>query len=124
MADIDLSRPVRVFKNPRRGCYSIMQNGIIKASARQIRLEGAEFLVRESGRQRMLATHKRNVHAYIVGRLVAFTRPDEAADLGELGGRSACYNPYRYDAFVDLETERPLSAAACVQLDENGVSYA
>lgn len=120
---IDYSQPVRVFKNPKRGCYNIMQGGRIKASARQIRLGGAEFLVRESGRQRMLRKQRMNVHAYIVGRLLDYVHPGDDRHIGALRGRSAYYNPHRYGAFVDRETEAPLNAADLVQLDEHGVTY-
>ena len=121
---IDYSKPVRVFKNPSKGCYNIMQGGMIKASARQIRLKDAEFLVRESGRQRMLENNKRNIHAYVVGELVDFTHPDESDRALELiAGRNAYYNPHRYSSFVDRETESPLTTANVVQLDERGVIY-
>jgi len=74
---IDLSKPVRVFKNPKLGCYNIMQGGLIKATAQRIRLCDAEFLVRESGRQRMLRENRRTIHAYVQGRLVDYTHPDD-----------------------------------------------
>lgn len=121
---IDQSKPVRVFKNPQRGCYSIMQNGRLKASAKQIRLGGAVFLVRESGRQRMLREQRMNIHAYIVGRLLDYAHPEnDDKRIGALRGRNAYYNPYRYGSFVDRETEAPLKAADLVQLDEHGVTY-
>lgn len=120
---IDYSKPVRVFINPKHGCYSIMQDGRVKASAKQIRLRDAAFLVRESGRQRMLRENRRTIHAYIVGQLIEFLHPAAASSLTRLDGRSACYNPYRYSAFVDRETETPLSNAQLVQLDEGGVTY-
>ncbi len=120
---IDYTRPVRVFKNPQRGCYSIMQNGRIKASAKQIRLRDAEFTVRESGRQRMLRENRRNVHAWVVGELVDFLHPEAVNSLEQLSGRSATYNPRRYTSFVDRDTETPLSRAALVQFDESGLTY-
>ena len=33
---IDRDKPVRVFRNLKHGCYSILQNGRLKASARQV----------------------------------------------------------------------------------------
>ena len=120
---IDFSKPVRVFKNPKLGCYNIMQGGLIKATARQIRLRDAEFLVRESGRLRMLRENRRTIHAYIQGRLVDYAHPDEAKTISQLAGRSVTYNPYRYNSFVDRETETPLANAPWVQLDEHGVTY-
>lgn len=120
---IDLSKPVRVFKNPKLGCYNIMQGGLIKATAQRIRLCDAEFLVRESGRQRMLRENRRTIHAYVQGRLVDYTHPDDTQTISHLPGRSATYNPYRFSSFVDRETEAPLLRAPWVQLDEHGVTY-
>lgn len=120
---INYGKPVRVFVNPKRGCYSIMQDGRVKASAKQIRLRDATFLVRESGRQRMLRENRRNVHAYVVGELIEFHHPGDAANLDRLEGRNARYNPYRFSSFVDRDTETPLCNAPMVQLDETGVTY-
>ena len=45
---IDQDQPIRVFKNLTHDCYSILQNGKLKASARQVLLSDVEFKVRES----------------------------------------------------------------------------
>ena len=74
---IDYDKPVRVFKNLTHGCYSILQNGKLKASARQVLLRDVEFKVRESGRQRMIREQRRNVHAFAVGHLVDYVHPNE-----------------------------------------------
>ena len=120
---IDYGAPVRVFKNLKHGCYSIMQNGAVRASARQVRLHDVEFRIRESGRQRMLREQRRNVHAFVVGMLVDFVHPDEDRELGELSGRVAGYFPYEFPTFVDRATHTPVRFAAMVQLDERGVTY-
>ena len=67
---IDRNAPVRVFKNLKHGCYSIMQGGVIKASARQVRLADVEFRVREAGRRRMLRERRKNVCPYIEAGLL------------------------------------------------------
>lgn len=121
---IDPSKPVRVFKNLKLGCYSIMQNGALRASARQIRLSDVEFRVRESGRQRMLREQRRNVHAFVVGHLVEYVHPDETRNLDNITGRGVFYNPYRFASFVDCETETPVLKADMVHFDESGVFYA
>lgn len=121
---IDHLRPVRVFKNWKLGCYSIMQDGKLKASARQVRLADVELRVRESGRRRMLEQGKRNVHAYAIGLLVDFVHPADGRELGNLEGRGAHYDPRRFPAFVDIETEMPVVYARAAQLDERGLIYA
>jgi hypothetical protein len=120
---IDIDRPVRVFRNWERGCYSIMQNGLVRASARAVRLREVEFRVREAGRRRMLDGGPRNVHAFAVGRLVDFVHPDEGRELEALGGRGVHYDPHRFGTFVDRETEDPIAGAGLVHFGEGGVTY-
>lgn len=120
---IDRARPVRVFKNWQRGCYSIMQDGVVRASAREVSLQSVEFLVRASGRARMLKLKRRNVHAYAVGLLDAYLHPDEPSALPALDGRVAFYDPYRFDAFVDRDTLQPVLSADRALLTERGLVY-
>ena len=120
---IDRNAPVRVFKNLKHGCYSIMQRGVIKASARQVRLADVEFRVREAGRLRMLREKRKNVHAYAVGRLVDFVHPHEVRDIEPMAGRAVVYDPYRFESFVDRETRTPVRSASAARFDEHGVVY-
>ncbi len=120
---IDYSKPVRVFKNWRLGCYGIMQDGKLLASAKQVRLEGVEFLVRESGRQRMLRRRRRNVHAYAIGHLSDYVHPSEQRALAPMHGRGVFYDPHRFSSFVDTETRSSVTRAESAQFDESGVVY-
>ena len=120
---IDYQRPVRVFKNPLRDCYTIMQGFRVLASARQVRLREVTFTVRERGRQKMLREGKRTVHAWINGLLVDFTHDDECRDLQTLVGRRVGYNPHRAGSFMDRDDDTPVTRASLVQLDETGVCY-
>lgn len=120
---IDKNLPVRVFKNFKHGCYSIMQRGVVKASARQVRLAGVEFRVREAGRQRSLREKRRNVHAFAVGRLVDYVHPSDSRNIEPMVGRGAFYDPRRFPSFVDRETMAPVTAVSAAHFDENGVIY-
>lgn len=120
---MDPDKPVRVFRNWKHGCYNIMQEGRLRASATEVRLGDVEFRVRESGRQRMLRERQRNVHAFAIGRLLDWVHPDEQRRLGPLGGRAAFYDPYRFASFVDAGTCAPITTAALAQLDEGGLTY-
>ncbi|MDH3413978.1 MAG: hypothetical protein OEM98_16040 [Gammaproteobacteria bacterium] len=121
---IDQRKPVRVFKNWKLGCYGIMQDGRLKASARQVRLVDVEFRVRASGRKRMLDNGVRNVHAYAIGRLIDYVHPSEARELDGLCGRVTFYDPQRFSAFVDSETGAPVIYVGAAHFDERGVIYA
>jgi hypothetical protein len=122
-AVIDHERPVRVFKNWKHDCYSIMQDGVVRASARQVLLHDVQFLVRESGRRRMLELQCKTVHAYAVGRLQAHVHPEQGPDLAGIRGRKAFYDPYRFASFVDRESLQPVREAAQAFLDESGLTY-
>jgi len=120
---IDKNLPVRVFKNLKYGCYSIMQRGVIRASAKQVRLCDVEFRVRESGRQRMLREKRRNVHAFAVGRLEDYVHPGDDRELGRIVGRGVFYDPKRFSSFVDRETKVPVTRVRVAHFDEDGVIY-
>ena len=120
---IDHNKPVRVFKNWKLGCYNIMQSGKLLASAKQVRLSGVEFLVRSSGRKRMLENGRRNVHAYAVGQLIDYVHPEDPRTLDRIEGRGVSYHPYRSAWFVDNETQAPVTGAQMVQFEESGVVY-
>ena len=117
----DPDRPVRVFKNWKLGCWNVMQDGRLVASARQVRLAGVEFRVRESGRQRMLNSGRRNIHAYAVGRLVEHVHPDETRELPPLAGREVFYDGRRFTSFVERESGAAVAGAAIAQFDERGM---
>ncbi len=121
---IDPNKPVRVFLNHKHRCYSIFQNGAVRASARQVRLVDVEFRVRESGRQKMLRENRRTIHAFAVGRLVDHVHPTEhGRDLGALDGRMVRYNPREAGWFMDAQTREPVPCASLVQFDEGGATY-
>lgn len=120
---IDQNLPVRVFKNWKHGCYSIMQRGVVRASASQVRLTNVEFRVREAGRQRMLREKQKNVHAFAVGHLVDFVHPSESRIIEPMAGRGAFYDPYRFESFVDSETRAPVTVVRSAYFDEDGVIY-
>ena len=123
-AVIDHDKPVRVFRNLTHGCYSILQNGRLKASARQVLLCDVEFRVRESGRQRMLKDNARNVHAFAVGRLIDYVHAEDSRELALIDGRTVTYNPHQLALFYDEQTLIPVISAEVVHLGEEGVLYA
>ena len=114
---------MRVFKNFKHGCYSIMQRGVVRASARVVRLADVEFRVGEKGRQRMIRERRKNVHAFAVGHLVDYVHPSDSRDIAAPEGRGVFYDPYRFESFVDSETQSPIVTVRTAHFDEDGVIY-
>jgi hypothetical protein len=88
---LDLTRPVRVYRNLNADCYSIQQDGLVKAHADSATLEDVAWKVGQKGRLRVIREQAKNVHAYAVGYLVPATTALEAAPVK--------YNPYKMDSF-------------------------
>ena len=88
---IDKSKPVKVYWNLHRDCYSIQQDGLVVAHADMIDLRSVTFKVNEAGRQRVLKEGRKNVHAFVVGYLD--DKPCRYWDI------KIVYNPYKYDSF-------------------------
>lgn len=67
---------VRVFRNLTRSCFSIQARTPLGwrtvAHASEVLATGAGFKVHEAGRQRVLATGRKQVHAWVCGELVAW----------------------------------------------------
>lgn len=112
---IDYSKKVFVYKNLHKDCWSVKQNGLVKAHTDKINLWDCAFQVNAKGRQKVLDEQRKNVHAGIKGYI------DELdLDLGD-GAVEVTYNPYKYDSFVDKATEAPVYSMEVAKLTHNKV---
>lgn len=104
---------VEVYRNLHTGRWSVRDaaSGRVVAHADAVTLADARFTVREGGRQRVLRERRKNVHAWIAGRLSAVGPEEKAVRVG--------YNPYRAATFTDA-AGTPVTAAAAVWLHEGG----
>jgi hypothetical protein len=81
--------------------YSVMQGGIVICHAREVALEGVRFVVRPAGRRRAIETGVKNVHAFVVGRVIP-RRPTWEEHGEAVVGR---YKPRLCDAFEMVEPD-------------------
>lgn len=103
--------------------------GLVLGHADKVCLGNVTPLVSQAGRKRVLIEKQKNVHAFLVGdviRVEGFTslrgRWIDAlhCSLPEVkGGTVVTYNPYKYETFVDAETEKPIQSAAMVDMIGN-----
>lgn len=79
-------------------------------------IKDAEFVVSASGREKVRSTGKKTVHAGVRGEVV--TDPVEIAEVASSFNqdKSAYYNPYKVDTFVDAVSGESLSTAKYVFL--------
>ena len=112
---LDFSKPIEVYKNLHKDCWSIRQNRIVQFHTDYICLQDAEFIVSQAGRLRVLKNAQKNVHAFVRG---FWCDPKEQwSERLAFGYDEVTYNPYKYDSFVLTNTGgEPVNRAKFVDM--------
>ena len=91
-----------------------VKTGLVIGHDTKIMLKDAQFRVLESGRQRVINTGRKNVHAGAVGVLTDETPIELPINI--------TYNPYKYNSFVIKNTEEPIHRAKLVSFIDRKVT--
>lgn len=110
---LDVDKPIEVYRNLRKNCWSVRQDGIVRYHTDYVFMRDAQFKVSQKGRDRVLREKRKNVHAVIKGFLHKPTAMPEAID-GEF--KHITYNPYKYHSFVTTDTEHSVKTAEWVDM--------
>lgn len=116
---IDIDKPVKVYRNlNRKGVwFSVCQGGRVVGHAEGLILQDVTFHVNEAGRQRVIATGRKNVHAWARGTLIGSgmgTCLDRKPD-----GPKIRYNPKEAPTFKWMDHD--IKGAVVVILRAEGV---
>ena len=103
-----LGQRVEIYFNLRLKCFSVRCQGKVIGHTPSVILNNASFKVSEAGRQRVLATGQKNIHAVVRGELMALDTDCNPT------GEQVTYNPFRYSSFVYKRDEKPIHSAASV----------
>ena len=111
---------VKVYRNLHKDQWSLMgtegpQRGRVVGYADEVWIEAPELTVSEASRQRAIREQSRNVHAFVVGRVVAPGGWD-----GPL--YRVRYNPFRAGCFTDA-MERCVVRGQVAHLDGEGLLW-
>lgn len=107
---------VKVYKNLRKNCWSVLYQGIVAEYADTILLQDVKFVVSESGRQRVLKEKQKNVHAFAVGTFKSINSSNSFGLKEEVS-----YNPYTGNSFFKIKTKDPIHEAGIVWFGINKV---
>jgi len=123
---------VSVYRNLHNGLISIKSDssGLVLGHAKSVDIVGADFVVNEAGRQRVLKDRQKNVHAYVKGLLlntIGF-KPYKGRSLGPVYGALdtihkvtvVSYNPYKAPHFVIKGTSDKVSKASLCTVSHDG----
>jgi len=111
---IDYTKPVKVYRNLHKGCWSVKQDGLVKAHSDEINLYDCEFLVNEKNRLKVIKEKRKNVHAFVKGYI--WNTPLNLI-------RQASYNPYARNSFYDKGDSRAIHKAHFVKAINGKLFY-
>tara|TARA_R110002153_G_scaffold38558_1_gene111879 strand:- start:160 stop:567 length:408 start_codon:yes stop_codon:yes gene_type:complete len=126
---------VSVYRNLHNGLISIKSasSGLVLGHAKSVDISGADFVVNEAGRQRVLKEKRKNVHAYVKGLLlntIGFM-PYKGRSLQRCTALGAIhstykdtivsYNPYKQPNFVIKGTTDKVSKARLCTVSYDGI---
>ena len=115
---------VEVYFNLHKHLFSVRsyKNGRVFAHATMIRIKDPMFVVRQSGRKQVLREQKKNVHAFVRGK-IGYDVPNAVDEMmvqvNLSQTTSVIYNPYKYASFVEYHTEMPVYSASQAWLGLN-----
>lgn len=104
-----------MYFNLTRKVFSLMDlsSGLVYAHGNDFSLAEGTFVVSEAGRNRVLTTKVRNVHAFVVGTLL---EKSNVAAIDEIS-----YNPYRAHYFYTRSNFAPINEAKLLTFTNNKV---
>jgi hypothetical protein len=110
-----------VYYNLHSKLWSVRVKGKVLAHAKYVLLADAKGKVSEAGRLRVLAEGRKNVHAGIVGKVLAIGVDAVSAALEDWSGvgEAITYNPKKYTRFVHVADESPFEGSPQVYLGLN-----
>ena len=114
---IDESRKVFIYKNLHKNCWSLKQDGLVKAHTHDVSLFDCSFRVNQKGREKVLEEKRKNVHAGISGYI---DLPWDKEDISREGSTAklAMYNPYKYKSFVRADNDtKPVFWSSSARLE-------
>lgn len=107
---------VKIYWNSNKRLFSVMHKGKVIAHAYSFELFEVTYKVNANGRDKVRSQKRKNVHAYICGRLIdlnfdAMVDPD---------ARQAHYNPYQDDRFKDNDGNYIDESLSCIGIITEG----
>ena len=107
---------VQVYYNLHKKCLSVRHKGKVIEHAQEVTLTDARFHVQQAGRERVLKEKRKNVHAYVSGKLKETFWFTQAPKYIWTAKQRVTYNPYKYKSFVDKKTLEPVTSAEVVHI--------
>ena len=111
-----LGKKVMVYYNLHKQTFSVTYDSKVIMHADYVKLGDVEFRVRKGGKERVRSEKSKNVHAFVIGRLLDYCEyPCDELPVTD-SNRIVIYNPYKHDSFVYKQSEEPIYGAKEVDM--------
>ena len=111
-----LGKKVMVYYNLHKQTFSVTYDSKVIMHADYVKLGDVEFSVRKGGKEKVRSEKSKNVHAFVIGRLLDYCEyPCDELPVTD-SNRIVTYNPYKHDSFVYKQSEEPIYVAKEVDI--------
>jgi len=109
---------VAAYWNLHKNIFSIQSRekenyGKVIAHKTSVAIASPKFVVRQTGREKVLKEKSKNVHAFIVGHLLG----NEEYIIKSGSSKLITYNPYKFNSFVTVSTNEQVKYADLAELN-------
>ena len=114
--DLFLGKKVMVYYNLHKHTFSVTYDGKVIMYVDYVKLGDVEFRVRKGGKEKVRSEKSKNVHAFVIGKLLDYCEyPCDELPVTD-SNRIVTYNPYKHDSFVYKQSEEPIYGAKEVDM--------
>jgi len=111
-----IGKRVMVYYNLHKHTFSVTYKSKVILHADYVKLGDVEFRVRKGGKERVRTEMAKNVHAFVIGKLLDYCQYPCEDIPQEPNSNIVTYNPYKYDSFVYKDSEQPVYKAKEVDM--------
>jgi hypothetical protein len=113
---IFIGKKVMVYYNLHKQTFSVTYDSKVILHADYVKLGDVEFRVRQGGKERVRQDKSKNVHAFVIGRLLDYCEYPCDDIPSSPSGKIVTYNPYKHNSFVYKGSEEPIYNAKEVDM--------
>ena len=111
-----LGKKVMVYYNLHKQTFSVTYDSKVIMHADYVKFGDVEFRVRKGGKEKVRSEKSKNVHAFVIGKLLDYCEyPCDELPVTD-SNRIVTYNPYKHDSFVYKQSEEPIYVAKEVDI--------
>jgi hypothetical protein len=107
---------VMVYYNLHKHTFSVTYKSKVILHADYIKLKDVEFRVRGGGKEKVRSEKRKNVHAFVIGKLIDYCEFPCKELPNETSSKVITYDPYKYDSFVYKDNKEPVYKAKEVDM--------